>query len=145
MKCKDIMTKSVKMCDKACTAKDAAQIMKKINAGVVPVVDENDIVTGIVTDRDITLHTVAEGKDPSKVKIHDFMTKHVVTVNEDDLIDEAIKLMKENKVRRLPVVDENNKLTGIISLGDVVVLSDFEEESVEEALEQISEPISGAK
>lgn len=145
MKCKDIMTKSVKMCDKECTAKDAAQIMKKVNTGAVPVVNDNDHVTGIITDRDITLHTVAEGKDPSKVKIHDIMTKHVVTVNENDLLDEAIVKMKENKVRRLPVVDDNNKLTGIISLGDIAVLSDIQEHEVIEALEQISEPISGAK
>lgn len=145
MKCKDIMTKSVKMCDKECTAKDAAQIMKKVNTGAVPVVDENDHITGIITDRDITLHTVAEGKDPSKIKIHDIMTKHVVTVREDELLDDAIVKMKENKVRRLPVVDNNNKLAGMISLGDIAVLSDITEHEVVETLEQISEPISGAK
>lgn len=145
MKCKDIMTKSVKMCDKECTVKDAAQIMKKVNTGAVPVVDENDHVSGIITDRDITLHTVAEGKDPSKIKIHDIMTKHVVTVNEDELVDDAIVKMKENKIRRLPVIDDNNRLTGIISLGDIAVLSDIMEHEVIETLEQISEPISGAK
>ena len=144
MKCEDIMTKSIKMCDSNCTAKDAAQIMKKINSGVVPIVDEKDHVIGIVTDRDITLHTVAEGKDPSKVKIHDFMTKHVVTVQESDLLDDAIHKMKENKVRRLPVVNENSELTGIISIGDIAVLTDAQQETFE-ALEQISEPISGAK
>ncbi len=144
MNCKDIMTKSVKMCDSTCTAKDAAQIMKKVNTGAVPVVDDNDHVVGIITDRDITLHTVAEGKEPSKVKIHDIMTKHVVTVHKEDLVDEAIKKMKENKIRRLPVIDDNNKLVGIISLGDIVVLSNIEHETFE-ALEEISEPISGAK
>lgn len=144
MKCKDIMTKSIKMCNNTCTAQEAAQIMRKINSGVVPIVNNNDQVTGIVTDRDITLHTVAEGKDPSKIKIQDFMTKHVVTVQENELIDEAIKKMKENKVRRLPVVDSQNKLKGIISLGDIAVLSEQEHQTFE-ALEQISEPISGAK
>lgn len=144
MKCKDIMTKSIKMCNNTCTAQEAAQIMRKINSGVVPIVNNNDQVTGIVTDRDITLHTVAEGKDPSKIKIQDFMTKHVVTVQENELIDEAIKKMKENKVRRLPVVDNQNKLKGIISLGDIAVLSEQEHQTFE-ALEQISEPISGAK
>lgn len=144
MKCKDIMTKSVKMCDTACTAKDAAQIMKKVNSGVVPIVNDNDQIQGIITDRDITLHTVAEGKDPSKVKIHDIMTKHVVTVQENDLIDYAIQKMKENKIRRLPVVNNTNKLVGIISLGDIAVLSDTRCETFD-ALEQISEPVSGAK
>lgn len=145
MKCKDIMTKSVKMCDNTCTAKDAALIMKRVNTGAVPVVDNNDKILGIVTDRDITLHTVAEGKEPSKVKIQDFMTKHVVTIHEDEPIDDAIKKMKENKVRRLPVINDDNQLVGIISLGDVAVLSDIGCCEAAETLEQISEPISGAK
>ncbi len=72
------------------------------------------------------------------------MTKHVVTVHEDDLIDDAIRKMKENKIRRLPVVDDNNKLVGIMSLGDIAVLSNAPQETFE-ALEQISEPVSGAK
>lgn len=144
MQCKDIMTKSVKMCDSNCTAKDAAQIMKKINSGIVPIVNDDDKVTGIVTDRDITIHTVAEGKEPSKVKIKDIMTKHVVTVKGDELIDEAISKMKENKVRRLLVVDDDNKLEGIISLGDIAVLADKGCEIVE-VLEQISQPVSGSK
>lgn len=144
MKCKDIMTKSIKMCNSACTVQEAAQIMRKINSGVVPIVDNDEKITGIITDRDIILHAVADGKDPSKIKINDFMTKHVVTVHEDELVDEAINKMKENKVRRLPVVDNHNKLKGIISLGDLAVLSEQKHQTLE-ALEQISEPISGAK
>lgn len=144
MKCKDIMTKSVKMCGANCSAKEAAQIMKRVNSGAVPIVDIHDKVLGIITDRDITLNTVAEGKDPSKIKIMDFMSKHIVTVFEDDLIDDAIKKMKENKIRRLPVVDDEDKLVGIISLGDLAVLSNAEHQTFE-ALEQISEPVAGAK
>lgn len=144
MKCREIMTKSLKMCDGSCSARDAAQIMKRINTGVVPVVDDNDKITGIITDRDIILKTVAEGKDPSKVKINEIMTKHVVTAHEYEMVDDAIKKMKENKIRRLPIVDYYNKVIGIISLGDIAVLSDIEHETFE-ALEQISEPVSGAK
>lgn len=145
MQCKDIMTKSVKICDKECTAKDAAQIMKKVNTGLVPVVDNNDKILGVVTDRDITLKSVAENKDPSKMRIHDFMTKHVVKVHEEDLVDDAIRKMKENKVRRLLVVDDEDKLSGIISLGDIAVLSDIEEHEVIESLREISAPVSGSK
>lgn len=144
MKCKDIMTKSIKMCDSTCSAKDAAVIMKRVNSGVVPVVNDNDQITGIVTDRDIMLHTVAEGKDPSKIKINEIMSKHVVTVHEEELLDDAIKKMKENKIRRLPVINDNNKVTGIISLGDIAVLGN-DEGGTYQALEQISEPVSGAK
>lgn len=145
MKCKDIMTKSIKMCDSSCSARDVAQIMKKINTGAVPVVDDEDRVTGIVTDRDIALHTVADGKDPSKVKVHDIMSKHIVTSHEDDLLDDAIVKMKENKVRRLPIVDDEGRLTGMLSLGDIALLSDLECKVIEETLGQISEPVSGAK
>lgn len=144
MKCKDIMTKSVKMCGATCSAKEAAQIMKKVNSGAVPIVDAHDKVLGIITDRDITLNTVAEGKDPSKVKIMDFMSKHIITVHVEDNIDIAIKKMKENKIRRLPVVDDEDRLVGIISLGDIAVLSNTEQETYN-ALEEISEPVSGAK
>lgn len=144
MKCKDIMTKSVKMCSAMCTAKEAAQIMKKFNTGAVPIVDAHDKALGIITDRDITIHTAAEGKDPSNVKIMDFMSKHLVTMHEEDLIDDAIKKMKENKVRRLPIVDDEDKLVGILSLGDIAVLSNAEHKTFE-AFEQISEPISRSK
>lgn len=140
MLCKTIMTKSVKMCDANCTAKEAAQIMKKVNTGAVPIVDAHDKVLGIITDRDITIHVIAEGKDPSKVKIMDFMSKHIVTMHQDDHIDDAIRKMKENKVRRLPIVDDEDKLVGIISLGDLAVLSNAEHETFK-ALEEISEPV----
>lgn len=132
------------MCTAMCTAKEAAQIMKKMNTGAVPIVDAHDKVLGIITDRDITLHTVAEGKDPSKMKIMDFMSKHIVTMNEEDLVDDAIRKMKDNKVRRLPIVNDEDKLVGILSLGDIAVLSNKGQGTLD-ALEQISEPISGTK
>ena len=144
MKCRDIMTKYVRMCKPECSVKDAAQIMKEVNAGVVPVVNENDEILGILTDRDITLYTVAESKDPETTKVQEFMTKSVITAHPDDDLDDAIKKMEEYKIRRIPIVDNNNKVVGIISLGDVAVLSN-EEHEIFEALETISEPVSSAK
>lgn len=141
MKCKDIMTKSLNICDTSCSAQDAAHIMKEVNTGAVPIVDKNEKIIGIVTDRDITLKTVAEGKSPSDVKIKDLMTKNLVTVHEQDSIDEAVKKMREYKVRRVLVVNDENKLAGIISLGDIAVLSEMDEHQKLEALEEISQPL----
>ncbi len=144
MKCKDIMSKNLKMCRSTCSASDAAQIMKEINSGVVPVVDENNHIVGILTDRDITLNTAALYKDPSKTKVQDIMSKSVITVHPNDNIDKAIAKMKRNRVRRIPVVDENKSVVGIISLGDVAILKQ-ERRETSEALEKISEPTLSSK
>ncbi|EKE03288.1 MAG: CBS protein [uncultured bacterium] len=144
MKCRDVMTKYIKMCRPECTAKDAVQIMQELNCGAVPVINENNEIQGMVTDRDIALYTILNNKDPETTQVKEFMSKPVVTCHPDDDIDIAIKKMKENKVRRLPIVDENNKVVGIISLGDIAVLSG-EEHEVYEALENISEPVSSIK
>ena len=144
MKAKDIMTKYIKMCCPDCTVKDAVQIMKELNCGAVPVINENNEVIGIVTDRDIALYIILNNKDPETSRVSEFMSKHVVTANVNDDIDDVIDKMKNNKIRRIPVVDENNKIAGIISLGDIAVMSREEHETYE-ALENISEPVSSAK
>jgi CBS domain-containing protein len=144
MKCKDIMTKYVKMCNPESTAKEAAQIMKAVNAGVVPVVDKTHKILGILTDRDIALNTVAEGKNPNDVQVQDFMQTSVITAHPNDDIDIAIKKMKQYQIRRIPIIDDASKLVGIISLGDVAVLSHKEHETFE-SLEKISEPVSMSK
>ncbi|OGI31716.1 MAG: hypothetical protein A2287_04410, partial [Candidatus Melainabacteria bacterium RIFOXYA12_FULL_32_12] len=123
MKSRDVMTKFIKMCRPECTAKDAVQVMKELNCGAVPVVNENNEILGIVTDRDIALYTVLNNKDPEKTLVKEFMSKPVVTCHPDDDIDVVIEKMRKNKVRRIPVVDENNKVVGIISLGDIAVIS----------------------
>jgi len=144
MKCRDIMTKYLKMIHPDSTVKDAVQIMKDLNCGVVPVVGTNNEIMGIVTDRDITIYTVLNNKDPEKTKVSEFMSKPVITCKADDDIDLAIEKMKNNKIRRIPIVDDNNRVIGIISLGDVAVISKEEHETFE-ALENISSPVSGAK
>lgn len=144
MKCKDIMTKYIKMCRPECTVKDSTQIMKDQNCGAVPIVDDNNKVVGIVTDRDIAIKCILEEKDASRTKISEVMTKKVITCREDEDIDEAIRKMKDNKIRRIPIVDKNNVLLGMVSLGDIAVITS-EEHEVYEALESISSPVSGAK
>lgn len=140
MKCKDIMTKSIKTCNYNCNAKEAAQIMKKFDTGAVPVVDAMNKPLGVITDRDITINSVAEGSSPENVKVLNLMTKHIISVHEDDSIDVAAQKMKENKVRRVLVVDDEDRLKGIISLADFALNEEFKQEACK-IIEQISEPV----
>ena len=141
MKCKDIMAKNIKSCTRDCTAIDAAKLMKEINSGVIPIVNEENQILGVLTDRDITLKTIAEFKDPFYTSVQDIMSQSVVTVSPNESIDSAISKMKEYRVRRLPVVDNNKVVLGMLSLGDIAVQAHEEHETFE-ALEKISEPIS---
>jgi len=144
MNCKDLMTKYLKMCREECTVKDAAQIMKDLNVGAVPVINDNNEPVGIITDRDIMLNTLTKHMDPQKTPITEIMSKPVIICKEYDDINVAIDKMKKHKIRRIPVVNDYNKLVGIISLGDIAVLSREEHETFE-ALEEISQPVSSAK
>ena len=121
MRCRDIMTKYLKLCRSDATAKDAVKIMKDLNCGVVPVVNDKNEPIGIVTDRDIAIHTVLNERNPEKVHLSDFMTKDVVCIQEDEDIDNAIGKMRDYKIRRLPVVNSSGQIVGIISLGDIAV------------------------
>ena len=144
MKCRDIMTKYLKMCRADGNATDAVKIMEELNCGAVPIVGENNELMGIVTDRDIAMYTTLHSKSHEKTLLKEFMSSDVITCHPDDDIDDAINKMKDYKIRRLPVVDDDNKVIGMISLGDIAVASG-EEHEVFEALENISFPISGAK
>jgi len=138
MKSKDIMTKDIKSCTPDCTIKEAVNIMKKLNCGVIPVVNKENILQGILTDRDIVMYSVLNDKDPETTLLEEFMITNVVTVQEEDDLDDVVRKMSDNQVRRIPVVDSYYRLQGLISLGDVAVRSKDEHESFE-ALEHISE------
>ncbi|MDD3013844.1 MAG: CBS domain-containing protein [Candidatus Gastranaerophilales bacterium] len=144
MKCRDIMTKYIKMCHSGCTIKDAVQIMQDLNCGAVPVINDNLEPVGMVTDRDIALYTVLNNKKPDQNQLEEFMSKPVITCFENEDIDIAIQKMKEKKIRRIPIVNEKNKLVGIISLGDIAVVTQEQTEACE-ALHDISTPVSSAK
>ena len=111
---------------------DAAQAMKQNNIGNVLVLNDGNEVTGIVTDRDITLRVVAEGLDPAATKLDEICSSEILTLTPNDTVEAAIKLMKDKAIRRLPVV-EGGRPVGIVSLGDLAVLGDGEK-----ALEDIS-------
>lgn len=137
MKVRDIMTKNVAHINPSSTVVEAAQLMQKHNVGCIPVCDENG-VTGIVTDRDIVVRNIAHGKDPNQTPVRDVMTSEVTTVSPDAEIRDVFGIMSQKKIRRLPVV-ENNQLVGIVALGDVATGAPQDVE-ISETLADISSP-----
>ncbi len=122
-KCGDIMTKDIVCCLPEDSVEHAATLMKAEDVGPVPVVEshESKRLLGIVTDRDLVLKVIAEGRNPKSTLVRDVMSSNPVTCRVDDDIDKALEAMSERKVRRVPVVDEQNRLLGIISQADVAI------------------------
>ena len=115
---RDIMTSNPSTVEPDKTVVDAARIMKQEDAGVVPVT-ENGRLTGMVTDRDIAIRVVAEGKDPQSTTVREVASKDLVTVDPQQDLDEALRLMAQHQVRRLPVVEEDGRLVGVVAQADV--------------------------
>jgi CBS domain-containing protein len=120
MKIKDVMTTGVECVRPETTLQEAATKMKSLNVGSLPV-SEGDRPTGIVTDRDIVVRAISEGRDPRTTQVKDVMTKDVATVQETDDVKEAARLMKDRQIRRVVVVGADKKVCGIVSLGDIAV------------------------
>ncbi len=118
----DIMTKKVVVASINDTMDKVAKIMQKHNIGSVIVVDEKaqKHARGIITERDIVHKIIAKGKDPYKTKVEQVMSKPLRVVKPDTALEEAARAMKDNKIKRLPVVNDNNELIGIISEGDIM-------------------------
>ena len=112
-------------------------MIKELNVGSLPV-SENGNITGIITDRDVVLRNVADGKAPSDTRVDEVMSKTVVTATPDMDVHRAADLMAKNQIRRLPVV-KNNRMVGIVSIGDLAVRNIYENEAGE-ALSSISKP-----
>jgi CBS domain-containing protein len=115
---------------------EAAKLMKGEDAGVAPIVD-GDRLVGIVTDRDIAIRVVAEGRDPQSTKVEEVASQNVVTVDPRQDLDEALRLMATHQLRRLPVVEEDGKLVGIVAQADVARHAGAKQTG--EVVEQISE------
>jgi CBS domain-containing protein len=137
MKVKEVMTRGVEVIHPEATVKEAAEKMKKLDVGPLPVCD-NDRLLGMLTDRDVTLRATAEGRDPAQLKVSDVMTPGVEYCFEDDDVREAAKHMETKQIRRLPVLNRDKRLVGIVSLGDMAV--DGDEKLAGKALKGISEP-----
>jgi len=136
-KLKDLMSRDVQIISPDGTIKEAAQHMLKGNFGMMPV-GENDRMIGTISDRDIAIRAVAEGKDPS-TKVREVMSEGIVWAYEEDSVDDAVKLMSDHKIRRLPIVNADKRLVGIVALGDFAVES-ADIEAAGEALSEISKP-----
>ena len=117
-KCREVMTKDPASCNASEMVTKVASLMKQHDVGSVPVA-ESDRLVGIVTDRDIVLKVVAAGRNPEQTAVRDAMTPNPVCCREDDDLEQALKLMKERQVRRMPIVDGNGRLSGIIAQADV--------------------------
>ena len=134
---KDVMSKDVQVISPNGTIREAALQMLKGNFGMMPV-EENDRMIGSISDRDITIRAVAEGKD-SSAKVRDVMTVGIVWAYEDDTIEDAAKLMSEKQIRRLPVVNRDKRLVGIVALGDFAIEA-TDVDIAGDALSEISKP-----
>ena len=144
MKIKEILTGNPEVISPDAGLFEAAQKMKASNIGALPVCDGERLV-GMITDRDVTIRGVAEGRDPRKAFVRDVMSKDTVCCLGDSELSEAATLMETLQIRRLPILDEGKKLIGIISLGDIAVRGK-DEELAEGILECVSAPeAAGAK
>ena len=120
-KCNEVMTKNPVCCLPTDLASKVAQLMTSTDVGSVPIVEnaQTKKLVGIVTDRDLALKIVAEGRDAKSTKAADVMTRKVVTCRAEDDVQTALDAMSEHKLRRIPVVDNNNGIVGIIAQADV--------------------------
>jgi len=118
----DIVTREVRAVKPSSNVLEAARIMKEAEVGAVPVVDDDDKVVGILTDRDLVVRLLAENKDARSVKVEEIMSSGVISCLANQTVDEAAQIMERNKVRRLLVRDPVSEgAVGVISLGDVVI------------------------
>ena len=116
----EIMTTDVQVVQPQESLRRAASLMQQFDIGALPVCD-GERLRGMLTDRDITVHGVAEGLDPDQACVSDVMTEAVEYCTADQDVDDVMRLMGDKQVRRLPVVDSERKLVGIVSLGDLAV------------------------
>lgn len=133
----DVMTRNVQVISPEATIREAAQQMRGGDFGMLPV-GEDDRMIGAISDRDIAIRAIAEGKE-SSTRVRDVMSDGVVWAYENDSVEEAAKLMSEHQIRRLPVVNQDKRLVGIVALGDFAVESD-DIAPAAEALQEISRP-----
>jgi CBS domain-containing protein len=133
---RDAMTSTVSTARPSQSLAEAAKVMKSDDVGSVPIVDEERLV-GILTDRDIVIRAVAEGRDPQTVKVDEVASREPVTVQPDQNLDEALELMVRHQVRRLPVT-EDGRLVGMLAQADIAI--EAKSKDVGETVEQISRP-----
>jgi CBS domain-containing protein len=138
MRVAEVMTTNVEVIGSNAALKEAAAKMKSLDVGLIPVC-EGDELKGTLTDRDITVRGVAEGYNPSETKVGDIMSTDLAYCFEDEEVEEALSLMEARQIRRLPVLSRENRLVGIVSLGDLAVHAG-QKERLGETLKEVSQP-----
>ena len=140
-KCGEVMTREPACCEPGDTIVRASQVMKNEDVGAVPVVDSQSgrRLVGIITDRDIVVKVIADGRALDGASVRDAMTQDPVTVHEDEDVNRALSAMAARKVRRIPVVDENGSLRGIIAQADIATRL-HRDKTTGDLVEAISEP-----
>ena len=132
----EVMTPDVQTISSQETVQRAAQLMDELNVGAIPVVDDGKLI-GMVTDRDITVRSVAVGQDPTSTRVNEVMSTDVRTCTVEQSVDDVLAQMADVQIRRVPVVDADGQIIGIVSLGDVVTKVPAD---VEQTLDEISTP-----
>ena len=141
MKVREIMAANVATAAPDTTLEEIATMMRDEEIGAVPVLDDDELV-GLVTDRDIVLRCIATGKDPSETTVTDILSEDLETVEPDDDVEVASRVMSHKQIRRLPVV-ENGRLMGMVSLGDIAVKAS--ENRAAKALEEVSQGVKPSR
>ena len=121
MKVKELMTADVRACWITESLTDAARAMWENDCGILPVIKDGRKVVGLITDRDICMATAMHERNPSGISVEEVMTGDVYSTTPEDDIHQALETMQEHKVRRLPVVDSEGELRGILSMNDIVL------------------------
>lgn len=132
-KCNEVMTKNPVCCLPSDSVAKAAELMKSGNIGSIPVIENEQTqkLVGIVTDRDLALKIIADGRDAKSTKVELVMTHKVITCHADDDLQKALDAMAEQQLRRIPVVDHDNRIVGIIAQADVATRAGQPEKTAE--------------
>lgn len=138
MKLREVMTAHVEFVGPTQSLREAAQLMRQFDVGPVPVCEEGRVI-GILTDRDIAVRAVAEGRDPEATPVAEVMSRNVAFCHPDDDVDVAADLMASRQLRRLLVLDSDRRLSGIVSLGDLAVRK-HDPKLVGKVMEDVSQP-----
>ena len=141
MKAQDIMAKDPRCVTPRTSIKEAASLMKSEDVGALPVVESEGSkrLVGMITDRDIAIRVVADGRELGSATVSDAMSRGPTTAKASDSLDDVMKVMGREQVRRIPIVDERDQLVGIVSQADVVLKASNDSKS-EKTVEKISEP-----
>lgn len=139
MTCAEVMTPSPTCCQPAHTAVDVAELMQREDVGLVPVISDNTKLIGVITDRDIVLKVVAAGRDPKATAVSEVMTTDPVSCLPQESIEAAMELMASRQIRRIPIVDKDGAIVGIVAQADIATRA-ATPQATGQVVQAISEP-----